>query len=1446
MDNTTKILMCLFLLIGIIIIGSIGMTDGLFENVRGSHNLVGRAVMENFPEDLDGPVERPKPLPIAIDGPVDRCDCPPINCVRTPCPQPYCNIEGECVTPTCGNRICEPGEENDCPTCNQEDRWCSRRPCIMGTCPEDCVVCNDDDICDPEENTTNCPTDCWCGNNKCDNGEDETNCPQDCKEQPINDWVQTSGPQGGKFLKVEVDAADGNIIYTGAYPITDFRDDGGFIKSNDAGNSWKRVEKGLSSDTEIWAVDAHDKISGLVFAGSNEGYVYRSDNFGESWEQIKDANCVEECFETIFSILTHPEDKNIILAGTRFGFIYRTADGGKTWTTIDERKGLDTDGVISSIHYNPHNPNVLIATSGFIDVWDRESRHGIFKSNDKGETWYSVSSGLQGKLHFGDAAFDPLNPNIVWAVNGLIGEEHSCIFKSEDGGETWEMNLCGGADGYGDGYSTIEYDPHNPTTIYAGGTSMEIVKSTDNGETWEQINNGILTEENAGSFITNLKLNHHKPGYVYVSTYAAGLYGSRDGGNSWIELNDDTVIFSYTRAVSANPGHAKEMYASSFTNGVHKTSDGQNWKRVLTDGFSINGAVDLIFAPSNPQVILSIGGEVEKDARISRDGGINWDVVQINAPTAYTATKARDPTRLEKTVNGEPVLSQGEQQVILDHMQIKHFAIHPSNEDIIFAGTNGFGIYKSEDQTNSWQPVNGLPNDASVTWLTYHKDRIYASLSKPRGGIYVSENSGNSWNLVNDEFSFTTIHALAVDPTNDEVIYAAPWGGGLYKTTNGGNTWRQIGTTTIEENKPFSVSAIYVDPNNPNNIYATDRARAAFFFSNDGGKSWDFAWSTPDAFRLNVMVPDPSDSSAVFFTTFDIVRGDIKGDIIRWDYDSDHEFITGPFRAPLALAINPGNTNEMFVGAHIHGLYRTTNFGETWNDLGFPGTIVDLKIHQGTLYAASSCGSLPPGMLPPDVPPLTAECGVYRFSDDYSTWENLVPKNLREKVPKQMAIKDDMLFVATLDGGYVIELTGSPAVDDFDVPFSELGAIAVSQQNNKVFLGTHGAGIYAVTQGSDGFIGPKAEIFRSQIVSDGENLYVTSYPGGVFKSKDDGVTWTENNFALPSFRVGAPTAQGYYDLAINPRNKAHLLLGLFGKGIYESQDGAGTWSRRNQGLNNLYIYNVAFNTEGSAAFVGTNGLSVWRLDFNDQRCVCTQEYSPVCGVDGRTYPNECSANCEAAVACEGSCPCQPEVTEVGLLKDFIGRCEEPPGDWYVGVALEITGMLFGRLASCVDFDGGIEKFIGGKTILKDDDGLVIKYDTCIYGFRISSLTEWYCDGVVLKSERLSCGAKEDCVTEDGMGRCLGGEVEAPVVEEPEVDFRELVLAYVKSPYCKNPSPCADCDEPFKEQITSYIDENCEENTGFWTGLSDRFRKWVNKPRRKMGSGKAYKYFKSNC
>jgi photosystem II stability/assembly factor-like uncharacterized protein len=115
----------------------------------------------------------------------------------------------------------------------------------------------------------------------------------------------------------------------------------GIFRSQDGGDTWQNLES-LEAITPLYPEERFPPIfvvttdpfdSGIVYAGSPRGGVFRSKDSGDSWEQAgngMDPN------ESIYDILPDPNRPGILYASTRTSGVYYTTNRGESWILINE------------------------------------------------------------------------------------------------------------------------------------------------------------------------------------------------------------------------------------------------------------------------------------------------------------------------------------------------------------------------------------------------------------------------------------------------------------------------------------------------------------------------------------------------------------------------------------------------------------------------------------------------------------------------------------------------------------------------------------------------------------------------------------------------------------------------------------------------------------------------------------------------------------------------------------------------------------------------------------------------------------------------------------------------------------------------------------------------------------------------------------------------------
>jgi len=227
------------------------------------------------------------------------------------------------------------------------------------------------------------------------------------------------------------------------------------------------------------------------------------------------------------------------------------------------------------------------------------------------------------------------------------------------------------------------------------------------------------------------------------------------------------------------------------------------------------------------------------------------------------------------------------------------------------------------------------------------------------GGVWKTNDAGRTWNPIFDSQPIASIGAIAVAPSDSNVIYVGSgeadmrssisYGNGMYKSTDGGKTWTHIGLDDSRQ-----IGRILVDPRDPNRVFAAapghaygPNAERGVFRSKDGGKSWQkilFHDENTGAIDLAFEPGNPKTILAALWQTrrppwsiYPPSNGPGSG-LYRSNDGGDHwERVNGQGLPSeglgrIGIAFAPSNPQRIYliVDAKEGGLFRSDNSGQNW------------------------------------------------------------------------------------------------------------------------------------------------------------------------------------------------------------------------------------------------------------------------------------------------------------------------------------------------------------------------------------------------------------------------------------------------------------------------------------------------------------------------------------
>jgi photosystem II stability/assembly factor-like uncharacterized protein len=644
----------------------------------------------------------------------------------------------------------------------------------------------------------------------------------------------------------------------------------------------------------------------------------------------------------VADIAADPSDPQVVYMATNMEGVYKSFDSGHTWTAINN--GIPPNGLSAwDIAIDPINSQNL-----YLGTW----MGSFFKSTDAGSTWQQRPIGDMFSTM--DIAIAGTDPSILYAA------AMCCVWKSTDFGETWDLK-DNGFPAYSS-HLAVAVDANDSNLVYAAGGAGSycyFYKSTNGGDLWENKSNGLDTTKLIWAIAQHPTNNN----ILYIAT-ENGVYKSIDRAESWIQVNDG-LTNTFTRDIAIDPDNPDVLYVATW-NGLFKSNNtGLSWFDI-SEGFKSRMVRTVDLDPSYSQVIYSgIWGGIYKSTNAGanqsfHDTGLPQDCKIADNSVVVDPT---DPAVIYAGTYGGGVAKSTDGcqsfEYINNGLEMGYCCglfIFPDRPQDLFCFTFGGPIvYKTTDGGGNWFASNSGLGGLELwdgAFDPVNSDVFYIGSDE---GVYKTTNAGASWFVANnglEGLEYPCIRDIAVDPSNNQIVYVATWGSGIFKSTDAGNLWFNS-SNGISDLRTRSIS---IDPTNPQKLYAG--TKTGIFKSIDGGNSWIPSSSGVEDKDVRCLIVNPSDPQIIYVQTrldgmFKSING---GD--TWT----------PFNAGLtdlymtAITLDPENPNILYIGTGS-GVFRWTpcvpGVGGIWvpvDKLGLLAPYIALAvavvvIAVGTVYA---------------------------------------------------------------------------------------------------------------------------------------------------------------------------------------------------------------------------------------------------------------------------------------------------------------------------------------------------------------------------------------------------------------------------------------------------------------------------------------------------------------
>ena len=694
----------------------------------------------------------------------------------------------------------------------------------------------------------------------------------------------------------------------------------------------------------------------------------------------------------------------------------------------------------------------------------------IYTSADGGKHWELLYNFNRPKLFVDHIIVDPRDSKTLYVATHRH-KESGGFFKSTNGGQTFKES----SELKNEALHSLSQAEADPNVLIAG-TFNGIFRSDNAGDTWEQ----LPTSSTPGLVhVESLAIDPRTTNIIYAGTWYLP-YKTTDGGKTWKSIKNGIIDDSDIFAIDIDPRDPNHIIASACS-GIYETKNGGDlWRKVQGIPSQSRRTRAILQHPSVPNLVFA--GTTEGFWRSERGGDAD----------SWMVTTSRQ-------------------------LEINSIAVHPSRPDIIYIGTNNYGVMVSFDSGKSFVPTNAGYSGRFANLIVPDREdpsRIYAAtINTTTGGgfLFVSTDNGESWRpSMRSMPSRLITYSIFQDLEDANTIYLGT-NLGVYRSTDRGVSWAPVWapqetpnpepkTRSRKVRRTAAVQKKKPTPALPEEIVLQAQealARMGYQVGVPDGKAGKQTEAAVKRFQGERHLPQTGTLDQLTLSALGLSAGGAT--------ESDQGVVLTDAVNELIPTVNEEGRSGILAATNI-GLFVSFNPTKGWTKLSYGG-----NYDNRTTCVLSNLNR------PNTIWVGTAASGILVSRDGGRTWSESgdIPKDVPVNTIVQDPQKPERLYAGTKrafflsqDGGASWNRRGG------NLPFGDFTSILVNPKN-----------------GDEIFVG---------------NAYqTTDVGGGVYRTLNAGVTWARidpKDRRLPSQRIWA--------LAFDSRDQNLLYVGSHSAGVY--------------------------------------------------------------------------------------------------------------------------------------------------------------------------------------------------------------------------------------------------------------------------------------------------------